>query len=92
MTLSVTIERGAPRTGGGRLCRGLRRIREAASEYAALAVRPHRASLKRLGEIPLTFAGLGCGDYAAFHLHGGWGWVATMISLVVLEHMIADPD
>lgn len=40
--------------------------------------------------MPLTVAGVGCIDFAAYHLSHGWGWLATGLSLVVLEHIIAD--
>ncbi len=53
-------------------------------------VSPHRVSLANLASIPLTVAGIGCVDYAAFHLGSGWGWLVTGLSLILLEHMIAD--
>lgn len=56
------------------------------------AVRPHRAALRRLADIPLTLVALSCADYAAFALPGRWGWLATGASLIVLEHLIADDD
>lgn len=56
------------------------------------AVRPHRAALRRLADIPLTLLGIAAADYAAFALPGRWGWLATGLSLVVLEHLIADDD
>lgn len=51
---------------------------------------PHKASLRNLGQIPLTVCGTGFIDFAAFHLGHGWGWLVTGISLIVLEHLIAD--
>lgn len=57
---------------------------------ARTAVRPHRTALRRLTDIPLTLAGLSCVDFAAFHLPHGWGWLVTGVSLIVLEHLIAD--
>lgn len=68
-------------------------VRAAASHLATLArraVTPHRAALTNLADIPLTAAGTGCIDYAAWHLGTGWGWLVTGISLLVLEHLIAD--
>lgn len=56
------------------------------------AVRPHRAALRRLADIPLTLAGIGAADWAAFGLPGRWGWLVTGASLIVLEHLIADSD
>lgn len=60
------------------------------SAVALKAVAPHRASLARLADIPLTIAGTGCVDFAAFHVAHGWGWLITGLSLVLLEHLIAD--
>lgn len=40
--------------------------------------------------MPLTVIGAGCGDFAAFHISHGWGWLAVAASLVVVEHLIAD--
>lgn len=57
---------------------------------AKLLVSPHKAALANLRSIPLTVAGIGCTDYSAFHLGGGWGWLVTGVSLMILEHMIAD--
>ena len=56
------------------------------------AVAPHKASLARLADIPLTVAGVGCIDFAAFHLGHGWGWLVTGLSLVLLEHVISDDE
>ena len=53
---------------------------------------PHKASLARLADIPLTVAGGACFDFAAFHWAHSWGWLVTGLSLVVLEHLIADDD
>lgn len=57
---------------------------------AKLLVSPHKAAFANLRSIPLTVAGIGCIDYAAFHIGSGWGWLVTGVSLMVLEHMIAD--
>lgn len=54
------------------------------------ALAPHKVSLKNLGQIPLTCLGTGFIDFAAFHLGHGWGWLVTGISLIVIEHLIAD--
>lgn len=53
-------------------------------------VRPHQAALANLAHMPLTVLGAGCIDFAAFHVAHGWGWLVTGISLVLLEHLIAD--
>lgn len=67
--------------------------RTTARAMAALgrrAIAPHRASLANLARVPFTLAGAGCVDYAAFHVASGLGWLITGISLVLLEHVIAD--
>lgn len=57
------------------------------------AVAPHRASLRRLADIPLTVAGAALFDASFFQLGSLFaGLIVTGISLVVLEQMIADPD
>lgn len=53
---------------------------------------PAKASVKNLVSMPFSVAGLACVDFAAFHLAHGWGWLVTGISLLILEHMIADDD
>lgn len=55
-------------------------------------VMPVRAPLANLASVPLHVAGLGCLDFAAFHLPdpGFWGWAVVAASLVWLEHVIAD--
>ncbi len=54
-------------------------------------VAPHRASLIRLLDMPLTVAGTACIDFAAFHFHV-LGWAVTGVSLFIIEHMIADNE
>lgn len=87
-SITITTSRDPHRT---------RRLRAVAlafwSAFAALgrrAVTPHRAAAANIGRMPLTTAGLGCADYAAWHLGAGWGWLAIAASLVLLEHLIAD--
>lgn len=55
-------------------------------------VSPHKNSLRNLSQIPLTATGVGFMDFAAFHLAHGWGWLVTGISLVIVEHIIADGE
>jgi len=55
-------------------------------------VAPHKASLANLRAVPLTVAGAGCIDYAAWHLNSGLGWLAIGASLLVLELIIADEE
>ena len=52
--------------------------------------RPARAPLANLASIPLHVAGLGCIDAAAFAGNTIAGLVVTGISLIWLEHVIAD--
>ena len=56
----------------------------------AVVFAPHKASLKRLTEIPLTVCGVAAIDFAGFHIAHGWGWLITGLSLIVVEHLIAD--
>ena len=76
----------------GRVARLAAVVQRSASSAAQYVIAPHRASLKRLADIPLTVVGIGLGDFAAFHISHGWGFAVTAGSLVVLEHMIADDD
>jgi hypothetical protein len=63
-----------------------------ASSAVTAAVAPHRASLLRLIDMPLTVIGIGLIDFGAFHYVHMIGWVVTGISLLVVEHMIADDE
>jgi hypothetical protein len=56
----------------------------------ARALSPVRAPLANLLHMPLTAAGTASVDFAAFHIGHGWGWLITGLSLMVLEHLIAD--
>ena len=51
---------------------------------------PHRVFLRRLGEIPLTVGGLGCIDTGVFQASSVAGWIATGLSLILLEYLVAD--
>jgi len=72
------------------------RSRDALTKRAAGAlsavVKPHRASLRRLAEMPLSVIGTGCMDFAAFHVDHGVGFLVAGISLWVIEHLISDDD
>jgi hypothetical protein len=70
--------------------RVLTAVRLAVTGIAVRAITPHRAALANLRSIPLTLAGAGCIDFAAYHIGHGWGWLITGISLVLIEHVIAD--
>lgn len=78
--------------GRGRITAVLTSVRERATSAAARLIAPHTASLTNLRDIPLTVAGTGSIDFAAFHLAHGWGWLVTGISLILLEHIIADDE
>lgn len=58
----------------------------------AAAIAPHKVSLRNLVAMPLTVLGYASIDFAAFHLAHGWGWLVTGLSLILLEHQIADED
>lgn len=74
----------------------LARLAAAARNTAVVAVRgvlaPHRMALKNLADIPLTVAGVAGIDFAAFHWAHSWGWLVTGLSLMYVEHLIADED
>lgn len=67
-----------------RLARPWRRLRELA-----------RASWKSASvvrQVPLHIAGLGCIDFAAFHVAHALGWLVTGASLIWLEHVLAGDE
>ena len=72
------------------------RLKAMLSHTARTAVRavvaPHRASLARLWDIPLTVLGTAGIDFASFHVNHGVGFLVTGLSLLVIEHMISDSD
>jgi hypothetical protein len=59
---------------------------------AAQLAKPVRPAAANLAAMPLHVAGLACADFAAFHLPDPhfWGWLLTGVSLIWLEHVIAD--
>jgi apolipoprotein N-acyltransferase len=59
---------------------------------AVKASTPHKAAVARLADIPLTCLGIAAIDFAAFHVAHGWGWLVLGISLIIVEHLIADDD
>lgn len=67
----------------------LQRLKALGGMVASFA-RPARVPLQNLAHYPLFAAGSGLMDFAAFHVGHGWGWLATGLSLVVIEHVIAD--
>lgn len=50
------------------------------------------AALRRLAEMPMTIAGIGCIDAAAFVGNTIAGLVVTGLSLMALEYSIADDE
>lgn len=91
MSISITIDRPERRDAG--------RIRKRAAAVKILliglvitTITPHKASLARLADMPLTAIGAVCIDFAGFHLGHGWGWLITGLSLLIVEHMIADDE
>lgn len=88
-TITVTTTR-TPRNRPSRLRAAAVALAATLGTLARQAATPHKAALANLTRMPLTVVGLGCADYAAWHLGAGWGWLATAASLVFLEHLIAD--
>jgi hypothetical protein len=93
-TISVTWERPQPVPGApaGRLARWRRTLTKTVTSTVRVAFTPHKASLRRLADIPLMLIGIGFADTAAWQGPHWLGWLATGLSLVVVEHLIADPD
>lgn len=90
-TFTVSLDRPAGRQPG-RLRQRAKTAVSAVAGLGASLVRPHRASLARLADMPLTVLGTAGIDFAAFHVTHGLGWLVTGISLFVVEHMIADDE
>lgn len=69
------------------------RVRDAAARLRAAAGRrsaPALPVLHNLAQIPMTVAGIGCIDAAAFVGNTIAGLVVTGLSLIGLEYLIAD--
>lgn len=69
------------------------RVPRLVSGLRAMAVRlvqPHRAALGNLASMPLTVTGVGCIDCGVFLASTIAGWIVTGLSLVLVEHLIAD--
>ena len=88
-TITVTTSR-TPRTRPSRLRAAATALWATLTAIATRAATPHKAALTNLAHMPLTVVGLGCADYAAWHIAAGWGWAAIAVSLILLEHLIAD--
>lgn len=70
--------------------RWVSRVSTAAAGLTGRLISPHRAALSNLVSIPLTTFGLACIDTGVFYANGVAGWIVTGLSLIVLEHLIAD--
>lgn len=90
-TLQITWAPRQPGAAPGRLTRWTRALHGAAKTVAVTAVTPHRAALSRVRDMPLSLAGTGLADWAAFHLGSGIGLLVTGLSLWLVEHLISDP-
>jgi hypothetical protein len=77
-------------TGTRDRARWLRKARDLTGTVIKTALTPHRASLARLADMPLSVVGTGGIDFAAFHVDHGVGWLVLGVSLWVIEHLIAD--
>lgn len=91
--MTVTLSFDRPKSGErGKLRARFAALRSSVTKAGRAVVTPHRASLARLADMPLTVIGTAGVDFAAFHVAHGWGWLATGVSLFVIEQMIADGD
>ena len=79
---AVTVPSGRSRIGKVTLA--------PAARFLSRLARPVRAPLVNLASIPLHVAGLACIDAAAFTGNLIAGLVVTGLSLIWLEHVIAD--
>lgn len=68
----------------------LPRLGKSLTRRVAAMVKPAKPVLANLASIPLHVAGLGCIDAAAFTGNTIAGLVVTGLSLIWLEHVIAD--
>lgn len=93
MQATLTFEGGRQRTGPGMWTKTKARLKQIGASAVSAAFTPHKASLKRLAEMPLTVVGAVFADFAAFHIPGhGWGWAITAVTLIIVEQMISDDD
>lgn len=70
----------------------LRRLNADLRRSLARLAAPGAAPLARLAQMPLTLAGIGCIDAAAFVGDTIAGLVVTGLSLIGLEYLIADDE
>jgi len=83
-----------PRTHGSgfgqRLSQWSAGIASASVRTGRKVIEPHRAALRNLASIPLTVLGAGCVDVGIFTANSVAGWICTGLSLILVEHVIAD--
>ncbi len=91
-TLQITWAPRQPGAPAGRLTRWTRAAITAAKNITTTALTPHRAVLSRVRDMPLSLAGTGLVDWAAFHLGTGIGLLATGLSLWLVEHLLSDTE
>jgi len=60
------------------------------ARFLSWLAKPVRAPLANLASVPLHVAGLGCIDAGVFAASPVAGWIVTGLSLIWLEHVIAD--
>lgn len=93
MTLTLTVGRSAQQDSEpGKLKRAARVTKNGLRTLVSATITPHRAAVRRLLDMPLSVGAAGCIDYASYHVSSGLGWLVTGISLVIIEHLIADDD
>lgn len=79
--ITAPLSRGKTRTSA---------VMTHARKFFAKILSPARPALLNLVSIPLTVAGIGFIDTGVFIASTVAGWIVTGVSLLVLEHMIAD--
>ena len=89
MQATLTFE-GRQRTGPGMWTKTKGRLKQIGASAVSAAFTPHKASLRRLAEMPLTVLGTAGVDFAAFQFNHDLGWLVIGVSLFIIEHLIAD--
>ena len=84
---TVAVPGGGTRRISARV---LSATRTTAAKAAKIALTPHKAALANLRDMPLTVAGVAGIDFAGWHISHGWGWLITGVSMIIVEHLIAD--
>jgi hypothetical protein len=86
----ATVAAGHPSVRRARWRPRLHALAATATRAAARLFAPARPAAANLAAVPLHVAGLASIDFAAFHWAHSWGWLVTGVSLMWLEHVIAD--